>query len=222
MRVGQLLPAAVAQFRALSRPVVYPNGILPTQLLVFPLSPCGIRLTGADILPLRYPRRQQVDAANAARMAALPSADVRTYDAQDAGKLPSDQRRRVLEGFMAPLSLDLKVDAQVMLIKNLDEELVNGTVGRVLRFIDAVSWHREPAPPTSRAPPPAASSARIEWPLVQFQTAKGKSVQHLVGPELFKTQFPDGTLAASRTQVNPTVAPPTEFVPELSHLFSCL
>jgi ATP-dependent DNA helicase PIF1 len=36
----------------------------------------------------------------------------------------------------------LKIDAQVMLIKNVDETLVNGTMGRVLRFTDpAIIWH---------------------------------------------------------------------------------
>jgi ATP-dependent DNA helicase PIF1 len=144
-----------------------------------------------------------VDAANAVRMAALPSTDLRTYYAQDGGKLPSDQRQRVLDGFMAPPTLLLKVDAQVMLIKKIDDELVNGTVGRVIRFTDAARWNREGAAPTAKsaAPPPPGASSRLEWPLVEFRTAKGNAVHALVGPECFKTEFPDGKVAASRIQV---------------------
>jgi ATP-dependent DNA helicase PIF1 len=202
MRLGKVSPTAVAELQALQRPVSYPDGIVPTQLCVALLSiqPVSSPLTRYR---RRYPRRQQVDAANAVRMAALPSTDLRTYYAQDGGKLPAEQRRRVLEGFMAPPTLLLKVDAQVMLIKKIDDELVNGTVGRVIRFTDAARWNREPAGPTSAsaAPLPSGPSSRLEWPLVDFQTAKGKSVHALVGPESFKAEFPDGKVAASRIQV---------------------
>lgn len=44
------------------------------------------------------------------------------------------QRNAYLKNFMAPDKLVLKVGAQVMLIKNLTEELVNGTIGTVVGF----------------------------------------------------------------------------------------
>jgi hypothetical protein len=47
----------------------------------------------------------------------------------------TDERRATILGNMvAQRVLEIKVDAQVMLIKNVDENLVNGSVGRVLGF----------------------------------------------------------------------------------------
>lgn len=50
------------------------------------------------------------------------------------------QREKILANFMAPAKLELKVDAQVMLIKNTDGDLVNGTVGKVIGFCDPVAY----------------------------------------------------------------------------------
>ena len=54
---------------------------------------------------------------------------MREYTARDSGSHP-----RILEQMVAPARLVLKPDAQVMLVKNVDERLVNGCVGRVLGF----------------------------------------------------------------------------------------
>jgi len=39
------------------------------------------------------------------------------------GTAPEEQRRKLLEDFMAPPQVFLALDAQVMLIKNIDETL---------------------------------------------------------------------------------------------------
>ena len=44
------------------------------------------------------------------------------------------QREKMLADFIALKRLTLRVGAQVMMIKNCDETLVNGSMGRVLRF----------------------------------------------------------------------------------------
>ena len=45
-------------------------------------------------------------------------------------------KTQVLTNFLAPQVLNLKVGAQVMCIKNFDDQLVNGTLGKVIDFVD--------------------------------------------------------------------------------------
>jgi hypothetical protein len=75
----------------------------------------------------RFPLRNQVEIANNDRLRHLTGATHR-YTANDWG----DQPR--LNGCMAPVELELKMDAQVMLIKNLTPSLVNGSTGIVIGF----------------------------------------------------------------------------------------
>ena len=108
LRKGTISPSALQTFTSLSRPLPpLPSGILPTEL---------------------YPLRAQVERANTTRLAALPGS-VHAYSARDTGT-----HQKVLEQMVVPSRLAFKVDAQVMLVKNVDEKLVNGTVGRVLGF----------------------------------------------------------------------------------------
>ena len=84
-----------------------------------------------------FPTREQVDASNKSRLAALPG-EAYVYTAHDQGEEPPDRMQKTLENVMAPRSLTLKVNAQVMSIKNhSDSGIVNGTIGRVLRFVGA-------------------------------------------------------------------------------------
>ena len=115
LRKGTISPSAQQTFTTLSRPLPpLPSGILPTEL---------------------YPLRAQVERANTTRLAALPGA-VHAYSARDTGT-----HQRVLEQMVVPSRLAFKVDAQVMLVKNVDEKLVNGTVGRVLGFHTIAACH---------------------------------------------------------------------------------
>ncbi len=79
----------------------------------------------------------EVDNSNERRLRALPGKP-RRYDAHDIG----DQavRDKLLQNMMAPKSLELKVGAQVMLIKNLDETLVNGSLGTVIKFMNETTF----------------------------------------------------------------------------------
>lgn len=82
--------------------------------------------------------RHEVERANLTRLAALQSSPV-SYDARDSGSAAPERRKAVLAGMMVPERLVLKNGAQVMLVKNVDDQrgLVNGAVGRVLGFFAA-------------------------------------------------------------------------------------
>ncbi|KAL4268423.1 ATP-dependent DNA helicase PIF1 [Pleurotus pulmonarius] len=120
MRFGNLKPEIVEVFQSLSRPVEYDDGIMPTEL---------------------FPTRSEVANANRTRLNALPGRPL-LYPACDVPGTNSngqpihpDAMARLLERLVVPKEVILKVDAQVMLVKNLLQgELVNGSVGRVTRF----------------------------------------------------------------------------------------
>ncbi|GAA5929992.1 uncharacterized protein JCM15063_004685 [Sporobolomyces koalae] len=114
MRFGQLTAQSIAKFKMLSREPKY-AGCEPTEL---------------------FPMRHQVDQSNQARLRALKGEAV-VFKAEDwAGDKSADQMKTdtYLNNFMASDVLTLKIGAQVMLIKNLDATLVNGTVGTVIGF----------------------------------------------------------------------------------------
>lgn len=114
MRIGKLSEDSVQRFKALSRTPEIADGLVPTQLFAL---------------------RQEVDRANVQRLNGI-KAPLKMFDAHDGGTLPEEQRQRMLEKFMPPPKLMLKAGAQVMLIKNIDETLVNGSVGTILTFLD--------------------------------------------------------------------------------------
>lgn len=69
-------------------------------------------------------------------MSVLPG-EIVTYHAEDTGTITDRvQRDKLLSNCMAPPRIDLKMNAQVMLIKNVDETLVNGSLGRVIGFMN--------------------------------------------------------------------------------------
>lgn len=118
VRMGRVDVATTRKFTLLARRVVYDDGIGPTEL---------------------FPTRQEVHRANQARLAQLPG-DVVEYTAQDY--VPHPLLAGQLEHFMAEKVLRLKPDAQVMCIKNINDEIVNGLVGTVVVFLTSPLWHK--------------------------------------------------------------------------------
>ncbi|CCE61722.1 hypothetical protein TPHA_0B00500 [Tetrapisispora phaffii CBS 4417] len=114
MRVGNVDSDTEMEFKKLSRPLP-DDEIIPAEL---------------------YSTRYEVDSANNSRLAKLPG-DIITYNSIDGGSLEDEEAKsRLLQNFLAPKQLKLKIGAQVMMIKNIDSTLVNGSLGKVIDFID--------------------------------------------------------------------------------------
>lgn len=94
-----------------------------------------------DIIPAElYSTRREVDRANGSRLAKLPGKS-RIFKAIDGGDLQDkDLRDKLLQNFLSPQILHLKPGAQVMMIKNIDATLVNGSLGKVIDFMDADTY----------------------------------------------------------------------------------
>ena len=163
--------------------------------------------------------------ANGSRLRQLEGSSM-VYEARDGGTMTDKvQRDRLLANCMAPASLSLKKGAQVMLIKNLDESLVNGSLGKIVAFLDEreletlqnkdpehdlleglevdytmdfSGGHGRPKPTLD------GDSAKVpgrKWPYVRFTNADGTVRSILCTPEIWKTELPNGEIPASRSQV---------------------
>jgi ATP-dependent DNA helicase PIF1 len=127
----------------------------------------------------------------------------------------------MLANFMAPQKLILRLDAQVMLIKNADENLVNGSVGRVVRFVDPAVYGTEfdevndemsfsnstvigAGPQVGTAAKKRGASAGMVklYPVVEFSLSNGGRRSCLVLPEVWKVELPNGDVQVSRTQAS--------------------
>lgn len=119
-----------------------------------------------------------------------------------------------------------------MLIKNTDETLVNGSVGKVIGFYDQAAYNRmlvgageEPQAPvedtkssSKKKKESAGSAGQPVYPLVRFPIANGGGYRDmLMVPETWKVELPNGEVQASRTQVRyPSVLCSDVFVPAIS------
>ena len=147
IRMGNVSSTTEEEFKHLSRELLLDDNIVPTAL---------------------YPTRREVENANNVRLASLKGTTV-LYKATEGGTLEDpNQRRKILDNFLAPDELQLKVGAQVMMIKNIDSTLVNGSLGKVIGFMNRETYalqkhHSEVSDDDSvfdflNAPPPVTSS----------------------------------------------------------------
>lgn len=147
------------------------------------------------------------------------SGETHRFDAFDGGMIQDRaQRDKLLANCMAPPTLLLKKGAQVMLIKNMDEQLVNGSLGKIKGFMDEKTFEMRQAAKSDpdalisddedRAAMQRKRQKAIEvstfarcWPLVRFQLADGTSRDLLIQTDTWKIELPNGEVQASRTQV---------------------
>jgi ATP-dependent DNA helicase PIF1 len=157
-----------------------------------------------------------VDNSNRIRLQALPGKS-RHFPAVDKGSDPT-LRDRLLANMMAPPSLELKKGAQVMLIKNMDDTLVNGSLGTVQGFMNEATFNlkgglmdgddaadaetdkkRKRIQAFTNALEGSADDQ--EYPLVHFRAMDGSERQLLCVPEDWKVELPTGEVQAERKQL---------------------
>lgn len=201
MRFGKLSASSIAAFKALSRPIHYTDGIEPTEL---------------------FPRREDVDRSNGSRLDAL-NTDGWSYASTDSGAVTDPvQREKLLSNFMAPQTVFIKVNAQVMLIKNVDETLVNGSMGKVIGFchkplyftdssgrwqedgdLDGLDDEEREKKLKLRSALMAKMATGIKpLPVIRFKVPGGGSRDMMVEADIFKNELPNGEVQASRSQVS--------------------
>ena len=147
------------------------------------------------------------------------------FKAVDGGSMTDiNQRDKLLSNCMAPPSITLKKGAQVMLIKNIDDTLVNGSVGKVAAFMSEKTfdiYHENEdefqAVETMDLDDEQMTKSRLklkalinkdyvgdtsqQWPLVRFAIADGTSRDLLCVHESWKIELPNGEVQASRSQI---------------------
>lgn len=118
MRMGDIDEETEREFKKLNRPLE-DDTITPAEL---------------------YSTRMEVDRANSIRLNGL-NTPKHHFSALDGGELKGQEPGdKLLQNFLAPKELDLKIGAQVMMIKNVDATLVNGSLGKVIDFMDKETY----------------------------------------------------------------------------------
>ena len=135
-----------------------------------------------------------------------------------------NQREKLLSNCMAPPMITLKKGSQVMLIKNIDETLVNGSLGKIIAFMDEKTfdfYHEdeeefqaiENMDPNDegmtrarlrlkdKMNKDAVANTSQKWPLVRFHIADGTTRDLLCQHESWKIELPNGDIQASRSQI---------------------
>lgn len=208
MRLGKLSDQTLKAFRALDRPLPE-SKVAPTEL---------------------FPTRNEVENSNFMKLRSLKGTG-KVYIAEDGGTVKDKQQLdRLLQNFMAPKILELKKGAQVMLIKNMDEALVNGSLGRVTRFATEDQFNlyvdgkldelydsedesshsalsREARDQIKTMSAGGAGGVKLvattqkRFPVVAFILPDGAERELLMQPEDWKVELPNGEVQAQRRQL---------------------
>lgn len=148
------------------------------------------------------------------------------FKAVDGGSIQDiAQRDKLLANCMAPPIITLKKGSQVMLIKNIDETLVNGSIGKVIGFMDEKTfdyYHEDEdafqaVESSMEVNDEELSKSRLKlrqminkdlvgdtshkWPLVRFSVSGGATRDLLCQQEQWKIELPSGEVQACRSQV---------------------
>jgi ATP-dependent DNA helicase PIF1 len=195
MREGRLTPESIARFRKLERPLpITEESVEATEL---------------------FPTRQEVDRANTTRMHQLHG-NVFTFEARDGGTVTNKEMRdKMLQNCMVPEQIHLKKGAQVMLVKNMDETLVNGSLGKITGFMTEQMFNiykdneeafleggpSETAMKAEIAKTTLGLNTNLIYPVVRFAIPDGTTRDLLCKREDWKIELPNGEVQASRSQI---------------------
>lgn len=153
IRHGTISADACKIFKSLSRPIPPPPlsmpNILPTELFSMRHEVSTANSTRLRALPHTLHTFQSHDTfpnapGTTSTTTKKPSSSITTKPAAGPSPAPhkptrsasagNNKREGLLSGILAEKTLELKKGAQVMLVKNVDEMLVNGCVGQVIGF----------------------------------------------------------------------------------------
>jgi len=199
MREGRLTEQSIKMFRSLNRDLSFEDELQATEL---------------------FPTRYEVDLANNSRMRNLVG-ETKVFQAKDGGTQTDEKfRDKLLANCMAPTEIHLKKGAQVMLIKNIDETLVNGSLGKVIGFMseltfDSYQQHEEQFEELQNSKPEDLNPEQIKlrntimaqasttqvYPVVRFAIPDGTTRDLLCQREMWKIELPNGEIQASRSQI---------------------
>lgn len=198
MREGRMSAESIAKFRKLDRPLeAADDSIEATEL---------------------FPMREEVERANSLRMQRLHG-QIFEFEARDGGALTNKEHRdKWLQNCIAPERVALKKGAQVMLIKNMDETLVNGSLGKVTGFMTAemFNFYREHEEEfikggenfqseqdlaAQRKASLLGVNTQQVYPVVRFALPDGTTRDLHCTRESWKYEQPNGEVLASRDQV---------------------
>lgn len=169
IRVGHVDDNVRSFIKSVSREVKYEDGLEPVIL---------------------YSTRSKADALNTTRLDAIDS-DIVTYYAVDETLRKSQLGSSLLDQCPAPKVIDLKLNAQVMMVKNSGKHLVNGTIGTVVGFVR----HKEEAYGNKY------SNVHERIPVVRFTLANGRMYTQPIKREIWETTMPDGQVQCRRNQI---------------------
>ncbi|RFU24339.1 hypothetical protein B7463_g12002, partial [Scytalidium lignicola] len=203
MRLGKISDETIRAFRKLNRKLDFNDALEATEL---------------------FPTRNEVENANAFRMRDLHGKGYR-FEARDTGTIKDEAlREKLLSNMMAPKVLELKKGAQVMLIKNMDDGLVNGSLGKIVAFMNEKTFEIYDNDPDalnddiniddmdessrqarfklkSMINKNLVADTGMQYPLVRFATADGTTRDLLVQYEDWKIELPNGEVQAQRSQL---------------------
>lgn len=120
------------------------------------------------------------------------------FEAQDRGR----DKEKMLTQCIAPTKLEIKINAQVMLLRNQNGGsggLVNGSIGTVIGFTDQQAENVRTGPSDESLPSLNAPGELL--PKVRFMTEWGGTREVVVGREEWTLEMPDGEFLAGRVQI---------------------
>jgi len=142
--------------------------------------------------------RNQVEEANNRMLTSLPGKAM-VFHARDRGPM----KEKMEQNCLAPTVLQLKVNSQVMLLRNQSGGaggLVNGSLGVLVGFVNRPADNENLTSSTGERNA-VLNTPGEELPLVRFTLEDGKTREMVVGREEWKIELPNGTLQGARVQV---------------------